>query len=397
MAGVRADQVTLDNDQIEQRITDKTAKSGFAGLVYNFTPDLGVYANGSKSFAAAGTFMPTVDNQFPQPGEGISVEAGLKFDLWQRRISGSLAFYENKSENEALALPTAARNVIDPNGINGRNGGTGATANVRARGVELVLTAQPARGWRVYVSVGSNDATITSGLAHSIFYNDQFHAVGDNVKVKQADGSLVDLMVPSVRTNPNSPRVPLTLTMLRTDPATGYRANLDPASGRITNPAALLLNTPGVATGTVGLPITQHQLGYVAPNNGVFTVFTPGDKTTPNAGFTTSANTHYEFPAGPLKGVSVGGTLQWQRRIRQGYTDAGGQHQLYFRPDFARVDLRLGYRLRLDRTTWNLQLTAQNVFDTQPVEKTLASTGALTFVSVNQIPRTFVLSSSLRF
>jgi outer membrane receptor for monomeric catechols len=397
MAGVRADAVTLDNDQVQQRITDTTAKSGLAGIVYNFTPDFGLYANGSKSFAAAGTFMPTVDNQFPQPGEGISLEAGLKFDLWQRRISGSLAFYDNKSENEALALPTAARNVIDPAGINGRNGGTGATANVRSRGVELVLTAQPTRNWRLYASVGTNDATITSGLSHAIFYNDQFHAVGDNVKVKQTDGSFIDLLVPSVRTNPASPRVPLTLTMLRTDPTTGYRANLDPTSGRITNAAALLLTTPGVATGVVGLPITQHQLGYVAPNNGIFTVFTPGDKTTPNAGFTTSGNTNYEFSSGLLKGVSVGGTVQWQRQIRQGYTDVGGVHQLYFRPDFVRVDLRLGYRVKVQRTTWNLQLTTQNLLDTQPVEKTLASTGALTVVSVNQVPRTFVLSSSLRF
>ncbi len=397
MVGFRADQVTLDNDQIDQRITDKTAKSGFGGVVFNVTPDVGLYANGSKSFAAAGTFQPTVDNQFPQPGEGVSLEAGLKFDLWDRRISGSLAYYDNKSENEALALPTAARNVIDPNGINGRNGGTGATANVRARGVELVITAQPTKAWRVYLSLGTNDATVTSGLAHAIFYNDQFNAVGDNVKVKQADGSLVNLMVPSVRTNASSALVPLTLTMLRTDPASGYRATIDPASGRITNAAAIRLNTAGVATGVTGLPITQHQLGYVAPDGGMFTVFTPGDKTTPNAGFTTSANTNYSFATGPLKGASVGGTVQWQRDFRQGYADIGGARQLYLRPEFVRVDLRLGYRVKLQRNTLNLQFTIQNLLDQQPAEKTLASTGALTLVNVSQAPRTLVLSSSLKF
>ncbi len=397
MIGVRADKVTLDNDQINQRITNTVAKSGFGGIVFNVTPDFGVYANASKSFAAAGTFQPTVDNVFPQPGEGISAEAGLKFDLWDRRISGSLAVYDNKSENEALALPAAQRNIIDPAGINGRNGGTGATANVRSRGVELVLTAQPAKGWRVYFSLGTNDATITSGLSHEIFYNDQMNVVGDNVKVKQPDGTLTDLLVPSVRTNLTSPKIPLTLTMLRTDPTTGYRANLNPVSGMITNAAALFLNTPGVATGVTGVPISKHQLGFVAPNNGIYTVFTPGDKTTPNAGFTTSANTNYEFSSGLLKGASVGGTVQWQREVRQGYALIGGTRQLYFQPDSVRFDLRLGYRVRVQRTTWNFQFTVQNVLDRQPVEPTLTEAGALTLVNVSQAPRTYLLSTSLRF
>ena len=397
MAGIRADAVTLDEDQINKRLTDKTAKSGFAGAVYNFTPDLGVYANASKSFAAAGALQASVDNTFAQPGEGFSSEAGIKFDLWQRRVSGSLAFYDNTSQNEALQLPTAARNAIDPAGINGRNGGTGATADVRARGVELVLTAQPAKGWRVYFSLGTNDATITSGLSHRIFYNDQFNAVGDNVKVRQADGTLIDLLVPSVRTNASSPRIPLTLTMLRTDPATGYLAAINPASGLITNAAALLLTTPGVGTGATGLPIAQHQLGFVPPNNGIYDVFTPGDKTRPNAGFTMSANTNYEFSRGPLKGFSTGGTVQWQREIRQGYATIGGVRQLYFQPDAVRFDLRLAYRFKADRSTWNLQFTVQNLLDRQPVERTLNDAGALTLVNVSQAPRTYVLSTSTRF
>ena len=398
MVGVRLDQVRLDNDHEQRNITDTTAESGLAGVVFNVTPDYGLYANVSKSFAAAGTFMPTVDNTFPQPGKGFSSEAGLKFELWNRRVSGSLAFYENTSENEALALPAAVRNIIDPAGINGRNGGTGTAADVRSRGVELVLTAQPAKGWRVYFSAGTNDATVTSSYSHAVFYNDQFNAVGDNVKIKAADGSLTDLLVPSVRSNPASPRVPLTLTMLRTDPASGYRATLDPTSGRITNAAALLLTTPGVGTGALGLPVTAHQLGFVAPNNGVFNVFAAGDKTTPNAGFTISGNTNYQFERGPLAGLSVGGSAQWQHEIRQGYANFGGRgRRLYFQPDFLRTDLRLGYRLKIRRTTWNLLLTTQNLFDEQPIEKTYSDVGVLTLVNVGQPPRTYVFSATVKF
>ncbi|MSU25561.1 MAG: hypothetical protein EXS32_17280 [Opitutus sp.] len=396
MIGVRLDRVTLDNDQIDQRITNTTAKSGLAGLVYNFTPDFGLYANTSKSFAAAGTFQPNVDNVFPQPGEGLSSEVGLKFDLWGRRISGSLAFYNNRAENEALALPTAVRNIVDGAGINGRNGGTGATANVRSRGAELVLSAQPAKGWRVYLSAGTNDATITSGLAHQIFYNDQFNVAAGKVQVKQADGTFTDLLVPSTRTITTSARVPLQVQWL-TDNTGGYRATLDPVSGRITNAAALFLTTAGVGTGATGLPITKHQLSFVAPNNGDYTIFAPGDKTTPNSGFTFSANSNYALQSGPLKGASVGGTVIWQREIRQGYATFGSERRLYFQPDFARVDARFGYPVKLRGATLNLQFTVQNVFEVQPLEKTRNDNGSLTLINFSQPPRFYQLTSTLRF
>ena len=397
MLGVRLDRVTLDNDQIDQRITATTAKSGLAGFVFNFMPDLGLYANTSKSFAAAGTFQPTVDNVFPQPGKGLSSEAGLKFDVWRRRVSGSLAFFDNRTENEALALPAAVRNIIDGAGINGRNGGTGATASVRSRGVELVLSAQPAKGWRLYASAGTNDATITSGLSHQIFYNDQFNVADGKVRVRQPDGTFADLLVPSTRTVATSPRVPLQVQWLL-DNTGGYRATLDPASGRITNAAALFLTTAGVGTGATGLPITQHQLGFVAPNGGEYSIFAPGDKTTPNAGFTFSANSNYALQSGPLKGASWGGTVIWQREIRQGYATFGTERRLYFQPEFARLDARLAYPLKLrGGGLLNLQLTVQNVFSVQPVEKTRNDNGSINLINVTQPPRYWQLASSLRF
>lgn len=115
---------------------------------------------------------------FPGPGSGETKEVGLKFDLWDKRISGSLAFYDNRGENEAIQMTNPIRDKIDPPGINGRNGGTGAIADVTARGVELVLTAQPVRGWRLWASVGANNATITSDYSHATFYNDQFNTDG---------------------------------------------------------------------------------------------------------------------------------------------------------------------------------------------------------------------------
>lgn len=167
MAGLRFDKVILDNAHLNQRITDTTAASNVFGIVFNVTPDFGIYANTTKSFAAAGTFTPTPDNDFPQPGTGISKEAGFKFDLFRHRVSGSLAYFDNQAQNEALQISGSQRNAVDPAGINGRNGGNGAVANVRSRGLELVLTAQPAKGWRLYFSAGTNDATVSADFRAS--------------------------------------------------------------------------------------------------------------------------------------------------------------------------------------------------------------------------------------
>jgi outer membrane receptor protein involved in Fe transport len=396
MAGIRADKVTLDNAHLNQRITSTTAKSNLAGIVYNVTPDFGIYANTTKSFAAAGTFTPTPDNDFPQPGTGISKEAGFKFDLFARRVSGSVAFFDNRAQNEALQISGAQRNAVDPAGINGRNGGNGAVADVRSRGLELVLTAQPVKGWRLYVSAGFNDATITSGMTRKLFYNDEFNTDGITVKVKQPDGSLADLMVPSIRTTPSSPRVPLTIAMLL-DPTSTYRATINATSGAITNASALFLTTPGVGTGRTGLPITAHQLKFVPANEGIYRVFLAGDKTTPNAGTTAVGNTNYDFERGPLKDFSVGGTIQWKAKVRQGYAVLGGVRQLYYQPDYVSADFRAGYRFKLGRTKWSAQFTIQNVFDVQPVDRSLLDGGAIDTVQLSLPPRGYTLTTSTRF
>ena len=396
MAGVRVDSISLVNEHRYQTLADTSKTSGTVGVVYNIMPSLGLYTNASRSFAAAGTFDPTPDNTFPQPGYGTTAEAGLKFDLWGKRISGSLAFFDNRGQNEALSLSGAVQDAFNPAGINGRNGGSGAVADVRSRGVELTVTAQPRKGWRVMFGAGTNDAKMTSSYSHAVFYNDEFNTDGTTVKIKQSDGSLTDLTVPVTPSNPSGPRTPLTLAMMR-DSSSPYFAQIDPTSGRILNATNLALTTAGVRTGTTGLPISRHQLGFVARNGGIFDAIQPGDFTTPNAALTISGHTMYEIRTGPLRGLFLGGTVRWQHDIRQGYTIINGVRQLYYQPDFAVVDLRSGYEIKAGRQKWKLQLTLQNLLDEQPVIKTRsATTGALSNVNVTEAARTFILSASVR-
>ena len=153
----------------------------------------------------------------------------------------------------------------------------------------------------------------------------------------------------------------------------------------------------GISPRTTGLPISRHQLGFVAPNGGIFDAIQPGDFTTPNAALTISGHTMYEIRNGPLRGLFLGGTVRWQHDIRQGYTIINGVRQLYYQPDFAVVDLRSGYEIKVGRQKWKFQLTLQNLLNEQPVIKTRsATTGALSNVNVTEVARTFILSASVR-
>jgi outer membrane receptor for ferric coprogen and ferric-rhodotorulic acid len=105
----------------------------------------------------------------------------------------------------------------------------------------------------------------------------------------------------------------------------------------------------------------------------------------------------YEISKGPWKGLFLGGTVRWQHDIRQGYTIINGVRQLYYQPNFAVVDLRSGYEIKVGRQKWKFQLTLQNLLNEQPVIKTRsATTGALSNVNVTEAARTFILSASVR-
>jgi hypothetical protein len=247
-------------------------------------------------------------------------------------------------------------------------------------------------------SAGTNDARTIDSARAAMLYNDQFNTDGTTVMVKSANGSMTPLLVSSIRTNANSPRIPLTLAMMK-DPASDYFAQVSPVSGRITNANNLFLNTAGVPTGVSGLPITDHQLGFQAPNGGIAEVVAPGDYLTPIAGKSLLLNTTYTFQDGMLNGFSVGGLVSWQGERRAGYTTLNGVRQLYTAPDLVRTDLRLGYQWKLrGGRQLSLRLTVGNVLDRAELRPTLnVANGTLTSVTLDQAPRSWVLSSTLRF
>lgn len=131
-------------------------KSGFvpnAAVVFNATPQLSLYASYSTSYnpidpdledaqGNRGTFQPTL---------GKNYEIGAKFDLFQRRISGTFALFQNQIDN---ALVQSDVNVLNPRG----NRYYTPAGTRRARGAEMTGEFQVREDLRISAGVGYLDA-----------------------------------------------------------------------------------------------------------------------------------------------------------------------------------------------------------------------------------------------
>ena len=403
MAGMRRDHILLRDNVLNSTDNDSAKTSGLVGGVFSVTRNIGVYVNAARSFSAVpATRLQVYDNSSSEGpvASGKSMEAGLKFDVLEDRISGSVALYNNRNHGELVGANTGRLDLFNPAGINGRYTGIGSATGMylESRGAELTVTLKPAKGWRMIFAAGTNDANTTEPSRAAILYNDQFNTIGTTVAVKSANGDLNPLLVPSVRTDPNSARIPLTNAMM-SDPSSPYFAQLDPASGRIINANSLFLTTNGVATGVSGLPVSRHQLGFQAPGSGIATVIQPGDSLAPVVGKSAMFNTSYTFSSGPLNGVSVGGLLSWRGGdYRFGYAVINGTRQLYYAPEQVRADLRFGYNwiLKSNRSI-SFQLNVTNLTDKQTLlPGRNVTNGTVTSVSIVEAPRAYVLTASLR-
>jgi outer membrane receptor protein involved in Fe transport len=343
------------------------------------------------------------DNPLPV-GRGEGKDIGVKFDLWERRVSGNFNYYVSQAKNFTATLGN--RDDIDPNGINGRHGGNGYTYSKTSDGFNLNLTGRPLRGWEVHVNFATANGAERTNVALPQFYNDQFNTLTLNgetvVGVKaSATAAVTPLLVRQDPTDPSSPQVPLTLAMLKA--ADGpYSARLDPDSGQITNAALIGLNTPGVGTNVTGLPITEHQLGFVSPSNGSLVVRRAGEMVTGFPERSYSVINRYSFSGGLLKGVAVGLNTTYQTGYRAYYyVDAanGGARKMFYFPDRFLNDAFITYAFRPSRLVrTSIQINVANLFDENQVVKLKNQlNGNLRYAQWFNAPRKLTLTTRLTF
>ena len=406
MAGYRAEEATTIRTNTGLQRGPITYDSLTTGAVID-TPLKGVRVSFNYATNAKINFDTTRDiyNEPLPPGKGVSKDIGLKFGLWEDRISGNLNYYKSEARNFTATLG-ATQNDVDPNGINGRNGGGAYTYSKTSDGYNLTLSARPLRGWEVRVNFATANGSERTDVVLPQFYNDQFNTTTANgqtvVGVRTtAGGTVTPLLVPSDPSNPASTRIPLSVAMMK-DPSSPYAAQLDLESGQILNADVLGLLTPGVGTGVTGLPLDQHQLGFVSPSGGTLIVRRAGEKTIGYAERSYSLINRYQFDQGALRGLVVGlsSSLRDNQRGYM-YTDAadGNKRKMYYYPDRLLHDLFAVYRFKpAGKIRTTLQVNVSNLLDANEVVYLVRSTnGTLRYAQWLNSPRKLGVTTTVNF
>jgi outer membrane receptor for ferric coprogen and ferric-rhodotorulic acid len=419
---------------VNPALNDRQSNDSYmAGLNYHVNDWVTLYTSHAKSFQAAAK-LPTIFNTTPPASTGTGDEYGVKFNALNRRLSGSIAYYKATSRNSGGNLATEVRDIVDPGtSINsGRHGGARYVFDQTTEGMEIFLTAAPARGWRIQAAYTHIYARQNGDCRLPLLYNDQFSTITmpDGKEAVAINGQPAYVPANPTRnrlatwdiSNPDmaDPSVvtPLTLDLLREGFGTDeiYKLNLNPVNGRILSMNGFLdaqgrqmLALPRwlgpAATGVTGLPLAAHNLGFVPSAGYDYLVQADGEQTTGYPTDTFTLITSYRVSTGPLKGLTIGGNFRWlHNTLGYWYIDtltnpARPERRLFRLPDRTPVGLTLGYTLKLTRRlTWQTQLNINNLLDEQDIAYYRdPSTGALVNARLNLAPRSFVWTNTLTF
>ncbi|MBW4591972.1 MAG: TonB-dependent siderophore receptor [Brasilonema angustatum HA4187-MV1] len=116
------------------------------GLVYQPIEPISLYASYSRSFVPNNS--RTASGEALEPSRGTQYEIGIKSELFDRRLSATLAAYDITKTN----IPTQ-----DPNDINS----VIAVGEVKSRGIELDVAGEILPGWKIIASGYLNDAFVS--------------------------------------------------------------------------------------------------------------------------------------------------------------------------------------------------------------------------------------------
>jgi iron complex outermembrane receptor protein len=146
--------------QSDPRISDSAITPQY-GALYKLTPGVSVFASYAESFVPGSQMLTNVGGtRTPaRPTNGKGYDLGLKADLLDNRVSGTLTFFDIRNRNivNDLAVTDSSGNITIFNVQSGEQ---------RSRGVELDATITPVDSWQIYLSYSAMRARITEFSGH---------------------------------------------------------------------------------------------------------------------------------------------------------------------------------------------------------------------------------------
>lgn len=175
LVGARADWLEQD---FTNRVNGRSApqsRQGFsprAGLTYKVTPDVALYSSVARSFRPVMDshtgFTTTADGKPFKPETGLGYEAGVKADLFDRRMSVTAALFHVTKQNVLATNPTDTSQQIQ-------------AGEVRSKGFDLNVSGAITPEWRVIGGYAYTDAEVTEDTTLPIgarLQNIPMHSLG---------------------------------------------------------------------------------------------------------------------------------------------------------------------------------------------------------------------------
>ncbi len=343
---------------------DYTRTKGFT-LGWSAEAPVRVYYNESESFVnQSGQVLVdlyTRSDDFP-PRVGEGRDMGLRFRLFDKRVQGSIGYFETNDIGQRhflhgsmpQALEFVARDLLrlpEQRGFQDK-------VDVSSDGYEFELTANPTRNLRLHVNYSrTNLATSNHGPDAKAILFGQLIPVWDRWVSgwRQGPGEVLPAGV-----NDNSAPAVSVSDLGR--PLTFFEAHgngIDPAYARGTrgpNPAV---------TGSRGL---ADHINFANWGSDIW--FQDGMPPRRHRRDSFNAVANYSFDTtSRLKGWTVGGSVRWRGKpIIDRYFDANSNVIVAWGQDRFDTDMTIGYTRKFERFTLKTQLNVLNVLDAYTTE-----------------------------
>jgi iron complex outermembrane receptor protein len=150
LAGGRFDWVDSFNTNLQTGETDNVSDSEFSprvGIVYQPTDSTSLYASWTNSFNPQ-IFGTTRNNEPFKPETAEQFEVGIKQELFDKRLSATLAYFDITKKNVLTTDPEDDNFQIQ-------------TGEQKSRGVELDIVGEILPGWKIIGTYAYTDAYIS--------------------------------------------------------------------------------------------------------------------------------------------------------------------------------------------------------------------------------------------
>lgn len=124
------------------------------GILYQPIPEVSIYGNYVENFGISNGF--NFDGSLLPPTTAKQWEGGIKTELFDKRLTTTLAWFDIKKQNIATK---------DPDPIRAALGYQSAVGEVRNQGVEFDVAGEPMPGWKVIGNYSYIDSRITKDVS----------------------------------------------------------------------------------------------------------------------------------------------------------------------------------------------------------------------------------------